>query len=109
MVGIDCFLVGFIFGIIITVIVAELWQDSYDYLRDFLERIILIIIYPFTFLFCFTRGIFHPVPLEKWNEVIVNNPKSGTKYFKIFKNVYFCYDSKAKRLCLKIFLVRVKE
>lgn len=52
----------------------------------------------------------HPVERNRWEELHRNNnPFADNKETKITKNLYLCYDLKAKRIWNKIFFVRIKE
>ncbi len=65
-----------------------------------LSAILIIIAYPFVWLWHIFRNVIKPVSAECWNKAKIHN------YWKV-GNWYFCVDRKARALCNKFFIVRV--
>ena len=66
------------------------------------SAVLVIIAYPFVWLWHIFRNVIKPVSVECWNKAKI------ASYWKI-GNWYFCIDRKARALCNKFFIVRVVE
>lgn len=67
--------------------------------------VVEIVCYPFIWIYCvFLRHTIHPV-----NPAVLEVKRIIEDSHKISKNVYFCYDKKARAFRNKIFFFRVSE
>lgn len=107
-------MMNFIYGVLVTWFVCGFLYSNYwgednlatlilDTPMKILEIIVVVICAPFIWFYkVFLRHTIHPVSFE-----ILEVKKIVADSTRIFGNLYFCHDKKAKALVNKIFFFRV--
>ena len=107
-------MMNFIYGVLITWFLLGIgysmwWGENnfYDLLMELpaqiVTTIITVICFPFIWFYCvFLRHTINPV-----NPAVLNVQKIIKDSHKIYGNLYFCHDKKARALRNKIFFFRV--
>ena len=107
-------MMNFIYGVLVTWFVCGFLYSNYwgednlatlilDTPMKILEIIVVIVCAPFIWFYkVFLRHTIHPVSFE-----VLEVKKIVADSTRIFGNLYFCHDKKAKALVNKIFFFRV--
>lgn len=107
-------MMNFIYGVLVTWFVCGFLYSNYwgednlatlilDTPMKILEIIVVVICAPFIWFYkVFLRHTIHPVSFE-----VLEVKKIVADSTRIFGNLYFCHDKKAKALVNKIFFFRV--
>lgn len=98
----------FLLGFLVCYVIASLliFNDDDEWLRRFIIPFcavgIVVLIIPF-FIWRFVRFCFNPVRPD------VMDYLKGVYVKRLFSNIYFCHDKKAKKWLNKFFLFRYKS
>lgn len=107
-------MMNFIYGVLVTWFVCGFLYSNYwgednlatlilDTPMKILEILVTVICFPFIWFYkVFLRHTIHPVSFE-----VLAVKKIVADSTRIFGNIYFCHDKKAKALVNKIFFFRV--